>query len=278
MIKSGKNKQIAVIISAVSRFEDKLKKLILLLNMCKNFCTLTVTYNDEKLIGGMLKGIEDLYNLVIISKPWKGVHTRFDSTGDIAKRMGANVIYKDFDWENRNIKAVSRETEQRNFGLEYLYNKNFEYILILDSDEYFTKKDINKIIEYVLKNEADSYIPGNAKVYWRSWKHHYQYKGGTTCIKANIKIDRKRDLDEKTKKVMMLPNDIVLHHFSYSGTKEEMKRKAETRPYMILNYKWIDNYWSNWKFGDNSFQKIIETKDIPEEILGRYIKSINLLY
>lgn len=51
----------------------------------KDFATLTVAYNDEKVIGGMLKGIEDLHNLVIISTPWRGEHVKFDKTGEIAE-------------------------------------------------------------------------------------------------------------------------------------------------------------------------------------------------
>jgi hypothetical protein len=243
----------------------------------KEFCTLTPAYNDEKLIGGMLKGVEDLYNLVIISKPWKGEHVGFDSTGDIAKRMGADVIYKDFGWNNTK-KGAERETEQRNFGLNYLYNKNFKYVLILDSDEYYTKESIYKIMDYVLRTDADSYIIKNVKIYWTDWKYYYQYRGGTTCIRANHMITHKRCINKKLKNIS-LPMDIILHHFTYSGTEQDMKRKADTRPYLKLNYKWIDKYWKNWKEGMKYENKeIIKTKEIPEEILGRYIKSINLLY
>lgn len=128
-----------------------------------DFATCTVAYNDETMIGGMLEGIKDLYNLVIISKPWRGEHIKFDSTQQIAERMGAEVILRDF----------KSQKDERNFGLEYLQNKNFKYVLMLDTDEYFSKEDIYKLIKYVSETNADEYVVKNAKVYWKSWKYHF---------------------------------------------------------------------------------------------------------
>ena len=75
--------------------------------MKNKFATLTVAYNEERLIGGMLKGIEDLHNLVIISKPWNGEHISFDKTEEVAKTMGAEIIREDF----------TTQVLERNFGI-----------------------------------------------------------------------------------------------------------------------------------------------------------------
>ena len=91
----------------------------------KDFATCTVAYNDERVIGGMLNCVEDMHNLVIIGKPWRGKHVSFDRTGEIAERMGAEVIYQDFE----------RQVDERNFGMEYLEKKGFKYIFIIDTDE-----------------------------------------------------------------------------------------------------------------------------------------------
>ena len=233
----------------------------------KDFATLTVSYNDEKLIGGMLKGVEDLHNLVIISKPWRGEHIKFDKSGDIAKKMDAEVIFKDF----------TNERDERNWGLEYLEKEGFKYIFIVDTDEYYTKNDIYKIIKYISITKADSYFARNVKVYWKTWKYYFQYKGATMCIKSNHRIVGKRSIDRNFKNISLL-NNVILYHFSYCGMEEDMRIKSKTRNYTILNDEWINKYWMDWKFNDNSFKEILKTKDIPEEILGRYIKSINLLY
>ena len=233
-----------------------------------DFCTLTVAYNDEKYIGGMLEGVKDLYNLVIIGKPWRGEHLQFDKTEEIARRMGADVILQDF----------ACQKDERNFGLEYLEKKGFKYILILDTDEYFTKEDIHKLLEYVEKTQADEYIVKNARVYWKNWKYYFKHSGGTICVKADKRFLGKRDIIKDSNKIS-IPGDIVFHHFAYSRTFSEMLDKVSSREYSVMSPAWIRKYWANWKYGqDYKEYKIHKSIDIPEEILGRYIKSINLLY
>jgi len=233
----------------------------------KDFATLTVSYNDEKHIGGMLKGVEDLHNLVIISKPWRGEHIRFDKSREIAERMNAEVIYQDF---------VS-EKDERNFGMEYLEKSGFKHIFIIDTDEYYKKEDIYKMMKYVEEHPSDSCRNNNDKVYWKSWKHHFQHRSCISYMKASSRFSGKRTPKEKT--THGFPAEIEMHHFTFERTEEEMLEKAETREYLVLTKTWIEKYWKNWQPGENYKDfKIIRTVNIPEEILGRYIKSINLLY
>jgi len=231
------------------------------------FATCTVAYNDEELIGGMLKGVEDLHNLVIISKPWRGEHFGFDRTGEIAKRMGAEIIHKDFE----------RQGVERNFGMEYLEKKGFKHIFIIDTDEYYTKENIYKMMEYVEGHSSKFYKSKNDKVYWKSWKYYFQHRACLNYMKSSSRFSGKRT--PKGKGSQGFPFEIEMHHFSFSCTEKKMLEKIRTREYAVMSFKsWFKTYWKDWKMGDNSFKTILETKDIPEEILGRYIKSINLLY
>ena len=233
-----------------------------------DFATCTVAYNDEKYIGGMLEGVKDLHNLVIISEPWRGAHAGFDKTGEIAKRMGAEVIFQNFKCQK----------DERNFGLEYLQKKGFKYILILDTDEYFTKENIYDLMKYVSEKDADSYAVRNAKVYWKDWKWHFRHTGGVICVKADKRFFGKREIAKKYNNIT-IPGNIVFHHFSFSRTLEEMKVKATSREYSIMSEEWLEQYWTYWQPGENyKTYEIINTIDIPSEILGRYIKSTNLLY
>lgn len=88
----------------------------------------------------------------------------------------------------------------------------------------------------------------------------------------------KRDLIENSKK-LKIPNDIIFHHFSFSRSFPEMLDKVCSREYSIMSVEWLRKYWSNWEYGkDYKEFKIIKTTNISSEVLGRYIKSINLLY
>ena len=232
----------------------------------KDFATLTVAYNDEKVIGGMLKGVEDLHNLVIISTPWRGKHVQFDKTGKIAERLGAEIIYQDFGTEG----------EERNFGMEYLEKRGFKYVFIIDSDEYYTKENIYKMMKYVKEYSFESYKNRNDKVYWKSWKYYFQHSGCNSCLRSDIRFRSKRDPDTSNYTAF---GGIEMHHFTFERTEKEMLEKAETREYEVLTKSWLEKYWINWKPGENYKNfKIVPTTEIPEEILGRYIKSINLLY
>ncbi|MFA5396043.1 MAG: glycosyltransferase [Methanogenium sp.] len=233
----------------------------------KDFATCTVAYNDEKMIGGMIKGVEDLHNLVIISKPWRGTHLSFDKTGEIAERLGAEVIYQDFQ----------NEGEERNFGMEYLEKKGFKHVFIIDTDEYYTKENIYKMMKYVEEHPMKTCRNKNDKVYWKSWKYYFQHCSCLSYMKSNSRFSGKRT--PKDKIVDCFPHEIEMHHFSFEKTTEEMLEKIKTREYSVMSEKWLQKYWLNWQPGDDYKDfKIVQTTSIPEEILGRYIKSINLLY
>jgi hypothetical protein len=234
------------------------------------FATLTVAYNEERLIGGMLEGVKNLHNLVMIGLPWYGTHIGFDKTEEIARRMGAEIMNKDF----------TNETDQRNYGVEYLHSKGYDYVFIFDSDEYLLKSDVEKIIQYVSETKYDSYYLSSAKVYWKTIQYHYIHRGGTTCIKSDKKIVHKRNISKKYKN-HPLNKEIILHHFSFSRPDEDIKTKINTRRYSTLNEKWFNEHWKNWTEKSKyklKNKEIIKTENIPSEILNRYNKSINLFY
>jgi len=232
-----------------------------------DFATCTVAYNDEKLIGGMLEGVKDLHNLVIISEPWRGVHTEFDKTGEISKRMGAEVVCQNFKCQK----------DERNFGMDYLEKKGYKYIFIIDTDEYYLKENVQKMIDFINEYPRDVYSSGtNDNVFWKSWKYHFIHGGAISCLKANIRFSSKRECNIKPTRFF---NNISMYHFAFNRSKEEMLRKVETREYCVMSTSWLEKYWTHWKFGENYENfKIVLSKNIPEEILGRYIKSKNLLY
>lgn len=181
--------------------------------------------------------------------------------------MGAEVVYQNFTCEK----------DERNFGMEYLEKKGFKHIFIIDTDEYYRKEDIYKMMKYVEEHPYNSYRNKNDKVYWKSWKYHFQHRACLSYMKTGSRFSGKRT--PKGKMIHEFPEEIEMHHFSFSRSLEEMIIKANTREYSILNQRWINKYWKNWTFGEHyKDYKIVKTRKIPSEILGRYIKSINMLY
>ena len=104
----------------------------------KTIAVLTIAYNEEQYIGACIKQFKGLINkhLVLLStKPWNGQAYNKDRTEQIARSLSAEVIMQ--FWQT--------EHEQRNWGLAYLYN--YDYVFIVDADEMYSKLDIEKILE-----------------------------------------------------------------------------------------------------------------------------------
>jgi len=94
---------------------------------------LTIAYNEEEYIRACIRQFKPLHHLVLVStRNWKGVELH-NKTAIIARQEGAEVI--EAYWDN--------ETNQRNYGLARLYD--YDYVLIVDADEFYTPDDIQKI-------------------------------------------------------------------------------------------------------------------------------------
>ena len=210
--------------------------------MFPKFVTLTIAYNEEKLIGGLLDGISDIDNYVMISKPFHIDTFEFDRTEEIARKMGANVIRKDFD----------SQLDERNWGMEYLQKEGYDYILIFDADEYYLKQDITELIGFINAYKSEAFKSSSQDyIYWKNENWHFRHGGFTICLKANMRFvlgDRKIDSTD----IKELPDWIPMHHFSYSRTNEEMKVAGK---FMDIANKYdmisaaVENIFKEWLSG-----------------------------
>ena len=103
---------------------------------------LTLVYNEEDTIGGVIKNWEGLVekHLVLHSdKPWHGGELPPDETENIVKRFKHTEFIR-IQWDS--------ETQQRNWGLGRLYD--FDYVLIVDADEFYERKDCEKML-FIIK-------------------------------------------------------------------------------------------------------------------------------
>ena len=117
----------------------------------KKLLIMTVAYNEEKNIGKVLEGIkkavEDLHNLcyyeILVVNDGST-----DNTANIAKKH-ANVITHPVNMGY----GVAVQT-----GYKYAIRNKFDYIVKLDSDGQHNPKYILKLLEPILKDEADVVI------------------------------------------------------------------------------------------------------------------------
>lgn len=119
---------------------------------------LTTALNEERFIAPCIRQFKPFgfKHVVSINEATQiGQPHAKDNTDKIAKTEGATVVYCN----------ALRETEQRNFALEQLMD--CEWILIVDADELYDKKRIERFIRattfppfypYILINGVKHYV------------------------------------------------------------------------------------------------------------------------
>jgi len=200
-----------------------------------NIGVLTNAFCEERFISLCIKQFKDfeLDHVVLNSlESWNG-QKHSDSTEKIAQENGATVISR--TWQN--------EAEQFNWGLDYLSDK--DWVLIVDSDERYTHREIDRILNALHVVSNDVIKIANMNVYWKNSDYVIvpkQIDKPVIAVRPNVRFIDKRRVDED-----FTIADNLMHHFSYVRTNEEMKKKIESFSHAneIVN-NWYEEKWLKW--------------------------------
>lgn len=232
----------------------------------KKIAILTIAYNEQDTIGAVMEQWKDYKHLILHSeRAWHGESQPKDETEDIVKRF-PNAEFIKMDWK--------REHEQRNWGLAYLYD--YDYVLIVDADEVYTKEDIKRILDNIGKQE-NYYDNINC----------YRIKGVITYYKTLDYIIEPPDTHQPViavnpKKILFtearMPNtdyqvqiDAKIHHLSYCKSDEKMKNKFQQfEHFRDVRENWYNEVWKtdkneNVRAYGNGNSKLVRCP-APEEI------------
>ena len=200
-----------------------------------------VAYNEEEMIRGCLKSLEDLHNFVVISKPWSGEHRGFDETENIAKEMNAHIIRKDFHSEKK----------ERNFVMEKAQKEGFDYVFIIDADEYYTREDIRKAMKFIEDNAGiKRFNVGGCKYIWKNtnWETLPRFNNIIpVCYRSDLRFSSLRNITVLPSELKILPPDIILYHFSYAGSSKRMRSKLEHFSHSKeMKTDWVEEVYEKW--------------------------------
>lgn len=201
----------------------------------------TIAYNEADFIRQCVTQWRPYHHVVLLStKPWNGVPQPYDDTGSLAKAAGAEVITR--YWEN--------EATQRNWGLAYLYA--YDYVLIVDPDEFYTKADREKIVNNLSGDHA--YRLERMVTYWKT--HDFVFNPPDSH-KPIIAVDPKRvrffehrSIGKATDAVPeffapLIP--VTCHHFSWVRSDRKVAEKIATYSHAdIIPPLWYDEVWKVW--------------------------------
>lgn len=229
------------------------------------FAVATIAYQEEEYIGACIlnwENVADKHLVLISTAPWNGSTCHPDRTTSIANKLGVEVVLG--EWKT--------EEEQRDWGLARLYD--YDYVLIVDTDELYTKEDQDKIKdalnnpiheEYTPNPEEYRHVPAfrcsNIVTYWKTHEYIYSPPDGHKPI---IAVDPKQIhcfehrqfkyphsehafLDYAPK----IPG-VTCHHFSMAKSDEKVREKIRSFSHAdSVHRDWYDNVWSKWEHGSD---------------------------
>lgn len=190
------------------------------------FASVSIAYHEPRFIAPYLDHIPHWVeeNLVLVSStPWQGEPLGEDKTPEIAEDHGGTVIVH--DWPS--------EEAQRNAGQEYLWD--YDWIIVLDPDEFLSDKDWNRLKTFLETAEGDAYVVDHQRVFYKDKEvsPHSDYQM-LIAVRPSVRFIDKRVCDSA---YGVAP--IELLHFSWARTDEEILSK-------ITHYAHAHELIPNW--------------------------------
>lgn len=220
---------------------------------CAYNCETFVAKSLDSFIESKQKNI--ISNIAAVSVPfteYQSISFYQDNTTKILEDKDIDILFK----EPKFVK----ESEARNFCLEYLKNQNSDIIWIVDGDELYTVSDINNIINYINKNPNNYWYSINFKNYifdgsqWidgfcppRIFRTQSDilnidsfYWDNDICYKS---IDNKL-YNYKNLQNLEIPKEVAhIKHMTWLHSNGKNKYEYQMKHFGDCGYKW--NYISN---------------------------------
>jgi len=233
------------------------------------FASMIVAYNEERLIKGCLSGLTDLFNIVGISTPWCGEHKGFDRTEQYAREMGAYIFKQNFKTEGEQRTAISKFAKE----------KGYDYIFVIDADEYYRRESIQNAMKFIEEHPAKRYDIDREYNFWKNenWEIIPRIsKVRLFCVPTGTVFPGYRNVNVPK---LIMPTNVILYHFSYVGPDERILSKITHFSHANeIRKGWYENVWKKWTpemenihvTGDGShFKKAIPFR-CPLDIKRRY--------
>lgn len=231
-------------------------------------------YNETTLLKACLKQFPEWVSkiTVLVSElPWFGRQSETaHKTWEILQ-----------EWPDKRVEAIKMhwktEQDQRNWGLGHF--SEFDWVLILDADEYFTGEGWDVLYGGMSEWRQTDMIVAPMKTYWKTpewvWKPADLHMPAVAVRPRKTAFFDKRQTTTNVHRI--LPID--MHHFSWVRTDEEVLQKIQN--YMHApdfdGKNWYDTVWKAWEpsmkglhpYGHNSQIQAIR-EPAPSDILALF--------
>ena len=237
---------------------------------------LICAYNEHEFISAHLKQYPEWIEKILILEsvlPWQGKRSDTDQKqGEILRNLtDKRIEYIKLNWRT--------ESDQRNWGLARLYD--FDTVVTLDPDEFFTLGDWNSIRTIFEKTHLGVAAFGaDFYTYWKDFDHIIS---PADFHRATVAVRPKRDVffDKRsmTNQELFL-FQFKMHHLSWAksdaSTWDKINNYSHANDFDLK--KWYNLTWKAWKPGMKGLLPYGANKDATEAIDFNLPDSIRSLF
>lgn len=241
----------------------------------RKYAVATVAYQEAEYIGACIRnwqGLVDKHLVLVSERPWNGKPVKDDGTADIARKLGADVVVQYWD----------TEAHQRNEALAILHD--YDYVLIVDADELYTKdvqRELIKMMDRPVDKSwrSDRQIPAfrieSMTTYWKTPDYVLDPPDGHKPI---IAVDPKQLYCHEHRQFGAEYAPVVpgtCHHFSWAKSDNKVQEKIQSFSHAgVISDKWYEDVWMRWTPGSGvqvrpygSERSVATYRPAPQEIL-----------
>lgn len=207
---------------------------------------ITPTFNEPDFIVPCIKQFDsfDFYHLILVgNKPWHGDWPQ-DHTWVLAKQQAAINSKVDVI-----IDSWTSCAEQFNFGMKIFEQWNYDWVLIVDTDEFYTPVSLGQLIGQLRASSADIIYAPQMHVYWKTPEYKIiprQDDNPVIAARPNIRFNYIRSPEGYEIRQEAFMNE--MHHMSYVRNDAQMGKKITTfeHQHEFDREKWYNEKWLAW--------------------------------
>lgn len=200
-----------------------------------------ICHDDNIYLPAVIESLKDVPTTVFISRlAWSGGQPGdFGSSIQKAESAGASVILG--DWSN--------EEDQRNFVIAWALENGIDDLIIPDSDEILCPKLLDTLRKISAVGLADVVFT-TMDTYWKSPEYvirpRERLMPPILVSPASVSLDRIRNFRGE-RPLMLSEEHGLLHHLSYSGPDDRIRRKISTWSHKDeVVPRWWHETWKAW--------------------------------
>lgn len=214
-------------------------------------CAAIRVWNAERFIQPCIESIYSLVDEILVAacfRPWNGGNRKPDRTEEIVDHIPD---------PDKKIYMVCKDWKTEDETNDYLYSRcvahGFDWMALVDADEFYRLDDFRRIQKYAYQSDASS-VAVMHKVYWKSPRYRlepdYLYANVLFRCRPDLKMVRKRHISDG--KMHRLEDHSTnglacCYHLSYVRTDDEMKEKLSTFSHADeIPKNWFEDVWKKW--------------------------------